>query len=87
MMKTTEIILLALLPALAFTSCVKDDLYNTPHPDRGAILLTTDWSRRGEAVPVPDSYTVEVAGLVHPAKARRLPARNLRAGQHGIAGL
>lgn len=62
MMKTTEIILLALLPALAFTSCVKDDLYNTPHPDRGAILLTTDWSRRGEAVPVPDSYTVEVAG-------------------------
>ena len=26
------------------TSCVKDDLYDTPHPDRGAVVVTTDWS-------------------------------------------
>ena len=23
------------------TSCVKDDLYDTPHPDRGAVVVTT----------------------------------------------
>lgn len=34
------------------TSCVKDDLYDTPHPDRGAVVVTTDWSGKStEAVP------------------------------------
>ena len=37
--------LLYLIGAVAIlTSCVKDDLYDTPHPDRGAVVVTTDWS-------------------------------------------
>lgn len=35
--------LLYLIGAVAMlTSCVKDDLYDTPHPDRGAVVVTTD---------------------------------------------
>ena len=26
------------------SGCVKDDLYNTPHPDKGAAVITTDWT-------------------------------------------
>ena len=25
------------------TSCVMDDLYDTPHPDYGKIAVTADW--------------------------------------------
>lgn len=56
-------LLLTLLSAHALVSCVKDDLYNTPHPDKGAIVITTDWSRRSEGLPAPGTYTVEVAGI------------------------
>lgn len=38
---------------------VKDSIFETPHPEHGALTLTTDWSARGEGVPVPASYTVE----------------------------
>ena len=31
---------------LAATSCVKDELHDTPHPDYGKITVTADWSDR-----------------------------------------
>ena len=41
--------------ALSFAACdVKDPIYNTPHPEQGAITLVTDWSGIGEG---PVSYT------------------------------
>lgn len=44
---------------LFLTACdVKDPVYNTAHPDHGKITLTTDWSRIGEGLEVPESYTV-----------------------------
>lgn len=30
--------------SMAFTSCVKDELYETPHPEKGAIVVQMDWS-------------------------------------------
>ena len=30
--------------ALMLTSCVKDDIDNTPHPSQGARVVSTDWS-------------------------------------------
>lgn len=46
--------LLYLIGAVAIlTSCVKDDLYDTPHPDRGAVVVTTDWS--GKSTPATSS--------------------------------
>jgi len=38
---------------------VKDPIYNTPHPEQGAITLVTDWSGIGEGLTAPASYTVE----------------------------
>ena len=46
--------------ALSFAACdVKDPIYNTPHPEQGAIPLVTDWSGIGEGLTAPASYTVE----------------------------
>ena len=45
---TTTILSLALL--LAATSCVKDELHDTPHPDYGKITVTADWTDRGDDV-------------------------------------
>ena len=43
---------------LAVTSCVKDELHDTPHPDHGKITVTADWSDRGEGVDIPAAWTV-----------------------------
>lgn len=43
---------------LSLTSCVKDELFNTPHPDRGALILTPDWTNRSTTCPAPADYTV-----------------------------
>ena len=42
--------------AVLLSSCVKDTLYDTPHPDYGKIAVTADWSARGEY-----TYTVSLA--------------------------
>lgn len=39
-------------------SCVKDELYNTPHPDKGVISVSVDVPQGAEE----DDYTVEVDG-------------------------
>ena len=43
---------------LAATSCVKDELHDTPHPDYGKITVTANWSDRGEGVDIPAEWTV-----------------------------
>ena len=53
-MKTNSIYKTSLLTAallLAATSCVKDELHDTPHPDTGKITVTADWTDRGENDP------------------------------------
>lgn len=45
---------------LLTTSCVKDTLYNTPHPDHGKIAVTADWSARGEGIDIPAQWTVSM---------------------------
>lgn len=40
----------------------KDPIYDTPHPEKGAVTLTTDWSNIGEGLTAPESYTVVAAG-------------------------
>ena len=39
-------------------SCVKDELHNTPHPDRGVVSVSVDYPQGTEE----DDYTVEVDG-------------------------
>ncbi|HIZ86533.1 MAG TPA: hypothetical protein IAC03_00005, partial [Candidatus Coprenecus pullistercoris] len=50
--------LLAAALLLAATSCVKDELHDTPHPEKGKIAVTADWSDRGEGVDIPAEWTV-----------------------------
>lgn len=47
---------------LLSASCVKDDLYNTPHPDKGAVKVTTDWTGRSSDAILPDSYVLRTGG-------------------------
>lgn len=59
-MKTTRHIpiLAAAAAALLAASCVKDSLYNTPHPDYGKIAVTADWSARGEGIDIPATWSI-----------------------------
>ena len=45
---------------MSLTSCVKDELFDTPHPDHGKVTVTADWSARGEGIAVPDKWTVNI---------------------------
>lgn len=47
---------LALL--LTLGGCVKDELYDTAHPDTGSIAVTADWTDRGEGVDIPAEWAV-----------------------------
>lgn len=46
--------------AMLLASCVKDDLHDTPHPDSGAVVVTTDWTNRSEESELPDSYVIRI---------------------------
>ena len=64
-MKTNSIYKTSLLAAallLAATSCVKDELHDTPHPDTGKITVTADWTDRGDGVDIPAEWTVTMDG-------------------------
>ena len=57
----TIITLLSGLAVMLLTGCdVKDPIYNTAHPDKGKITLTTDWTARTAGIEIPASYTVKV---------------------------
>ncbi len=64
MRKTIYIIRYCVAAALtlAATSCVKDELHDTPHPDTGKVTVTVDWSDRGEGVDIPAEWTVTMGG-------------------------
>ena len=53
---TTTILTLALLFTLG--GCIKDELYDTPHPDTGKVTVTADWADRGEEVDIPVSWHI-----------------------------
>ena len=53
---TTTMLTLALL--LTLGGCVKDELYDTAHPDTGSIAVTADWTDRGKDVDIPAEWAV-----------------------------
>ena len=58
-MKNSITLLCVWATVLLLAGCdVKDPIYNTPHPDKGQITLTTDWTRRTTGVDIPANYTV-----------------------------
>ena len=46
--------LIATTALLLLVGCdPKDPIYDTPHPEKGAVTLTTDWSGIGEGLTAP----------------------------------
>lgn len=48
--------------ALSLTSCVKDDLHNTPNPDKGSVIVAPDWSDALAVADIPPTYILAVDG-------------------------
>lgn len=47
---------------LLSAGCVKDDLHNTPHPDKGAVKVTTDWTDALAPGTIPHDYCLCMDG-------------------------
>ena len=50
--------MMGMTAAVLLSSCVKDELHDTPHPDTGKITVTADWTDRGDGVDIPAEWTV-----------------------------
>lgn len=48
------------MAALTLTGCVKDELFDTPHPGKGSITVTADWNARGEGIAIPQSWNLSM---------------------------
>ena len=48
------------MAALTLTGCVKDELFDTPHPGKGRITVTADWNARGEGIAIPQSWNLSM---------------------------
>ena len=48
------------MAALTLTGCVKDELFDTPHPGKGSITVTADWNARGEGIAPPQSWNLSM---------------------------
>lgn len=53
-------LLIVTLAIVQLTACVKDDIHNTPHPDKGAVKVTTDWSDASSDATPPTSYLLRI---------------------------
>lgn len=47
--------------AFVLSSCVKHDIYMTEHPDKGALVVTADFSSRSAEANVPTSYLIALS--------------------------
>lgn len=77
----------ALLTLTLLPSCVKDELYDTPHPGTARITVTADWSGRGEGLDIPSlwqlrmgGYSGEETGATHSPDCLFAPGEYILAG-------
>ncbi len=59
-MNKISTILFAAAAAAMMTSCVKDELFDTPHPAAGALIVTAEWGSRSSNADIPQEYTVRI---------------------------
>lgn len=76
----------AVLAAILLASCVKDELYNTPHPDSGAVVVTADWSDRNSDADIPQAYIMSIDGQEQEvSRETNVLNRLLSAGKYTLA--
>ena len=74
-----------LFAAALLGSCVKDELYNTPHPDKGAVRVTTDWSGISEDAVLPESYLLRIGETTQNVSAAENTFKELLSqGSHSL---
>ncbi len=74
------------LAAISLASCVKDELYNTPHPDSGAVVVTADWSDRNSDADIPQTYILSIDGQEQEVSGEtNVLNRLLSAGKYTLA--
>lgn len=69
---------------LSLTSCVKDELHNTPYPDKGAIVVQMDWN---DLLPeaISDTYILNVDGYEQTASGTTNSVERLsEPGEHSL---
>lgn len=49
--------------ALLLSSCVKDELYDTPHPSAGQLTVVTQWNDVSGEAQMPDSYILQIGDV------------------------
>ena len=59
------------MAALLLSSCVKDELYNTPHPDKGAVTISLT------GLSADDNYVLDIDGKSRPAQSGNTQYGNL----------
>ena len=65
---------------------MKDELYNTPHPDSGAVVVTADWSDRNSDADIPQAYILSIDGQEQEvSKETNVLNRLLSAGKYTLA--
>lgn len=70
----------------SLTSCVKDELYDTPHPDKGAVVITTDWADALDETDVPAAYHIGMDGgeAIKTQEATTVYPDPLAPGKHSV---
>lgn len=68
-----NLIAVASFMVLSLTSCVKKDIFYTPHPDKGAVVVTADWTEAPSETDVPQAWSFcinggEVCQSAHPSQ-------------------
>ena len=62
-MKKTIYSLYVAAVAMPFSSCVKDELYDTPHPSAGQLTVVTEWSGISAEAKMPDAYILQIGDV------------------------
>lgn len=84
--------LFAIFTASTLTSCVEDELYDTPHPDKGAVVVNADFSQRSTAAgTIPREYSLlhaccgaETAPYTMPATKAEVCPELFNPGNHTL---
>lgn len=74
------------LTAMSLSSCVKKEIYKTPHPDKSAVMLVPDWAEAPSGTDVPQkwSYTVDDGDVFHSENTTQCHPELLLPGKHDI---
>lgn len=84
--KLGAVIPTVIFACMMFSGCVKDELYDTPHPDKAAVVITTDWADALDETDVPAAYNIGMDGdeAVKTQEATTVYPDLLAPGKHSV---